>query len=144
MELADPKYKFDDTFTVKSRDNEKFVKVPRIACEGQSFGASLEIDIYDELFPLKEGDNFFLALTDSVSNVQRADEGVWDQSNEPSVIDHFDHVMYGKLYKKEERKQDVVAVYVSFGGLLMKLEGGKRELEQLNLENRLYLLLKRS
>jgi len=76
MELADPKYKFDDTFTVKSRDNEKFVKVPRIACEGQSFGASLEIDIYDELFPLKEGDNFFLALTDSVSNVQRADEGV--------------------------------------------------------------------
>jgi len=52
--------------------------------------------------------------------------------------------MYGKLYKKEERKQDVVAVYVSFGGLLMKLEGGKRELEQLNLENRLYLLLKRS
>ena len=27
MELADPKYKFDDTFTVKGKDNEKFAKV---------------------------------------------------------------------------------------------------------------------
>ena len=57
----------------------------------------------DFVLGLKEGDQFFMALTDSVSTVQRADEGVWDQSNEPSVIDHFDHVMYGKLYKKEVR-----------------------------------------
>lgn len=144
MELADPKYKFDDTFTVKSMDNEKFAKVPRVVCEGNSFGASLEMDFYFDSFSLKEGDQFFMALTDSVSTVQRADEGVWDQSNEPSVIDHFDHVMYGKLYKKEDRKQDTVAVYISFGGLLCKLEGGKRELESLTLDQRLYVLIKRS
>ena len=70
MELADPKYKFDDTFTVKSMDNEKFQKVPRVSCEGQSFGASLEMDFYFESFSLKECDTFFMALTDSVSTVE--------------------------------------------------------------------------
>merc|ERR1719326_1800925 len=143
MEFADVKYKFDDTFTVKKRDNEKFEKVPRYTCEGATFGALLECDVHDDLFPMKEGDSFFMALMDTVSSVTRGNEGTWDQSNEPSIIDHFDYVMYGKLYKKEEKK-DKISIFISFGGLLFKITAGRRELDSLNMENRLYVLMKRA
>jgi len=141
MELSDPRYKFDDTFEVKNFDNEKFPTVARLTCKGEN--SSLEIDVYTDLYPIKEGDKFFMALTDSVSNVQREAPGVWDQSNEPTLMDHFEYVQYGKLYKKESKKGDSVSVFVSYGGLLMKLEAGRRELENLHLDQRLYLLIKR-
>lgn len=75
--------------------------------------------------------------------MQREAPGVWDQTNEPSLMDHFEYVQFGKLYKKESKKGDTVSVLVSFGGLLMKLEAGRRELESLHLDQRLYLLIKK-
>lgn len=142
MELSDPRYKFDDTFEVKKFDNEKFPTVARLTCNGDKL-TNLEIDVYTDLYPIKEGDKFFMALTDSVSNVQREAPGVWDQSTEPTLMDHFEYVQYGKLYKKESKKGDTVSVMVSYGGLLMKLDAGKRELENLHMDQRLYLLIKR-
>lgn len=141
MELSDPRYKFDDTFTVTKFDNEKFPTVARLSCNGEQ--SSLEIDVYTDLYSIKTGEKFFMALTDQVAQVQREAPGVWDQTNEPSLMDHFEYVQFGKLYKKESKKGDTVSVLVSFGGLLMKLEAGRRELESLHLDQRLYLLIKK-
>uniref|UniRef100_UPI00358F5BFF DNA-directed RNA polymerases I, II, and III subunit RPABC3-like isoform X2 n=1 Tax=Myxine glutinosa TaxID=7769 RepID=UPI00358F5BFF len=62
--------------------------------------------------------------------------------------DQFEYVMYGKVYRIEgdETSTDAatrLAAYVSFGGLLMRLQGDANNLHGLVPGSRLYLLLKR-
>lgn len=50
--------------------------------------------------------------------------------------------MFGTVYKFEESQDnDKMAVYISFGGLLMRLEGGYRSLSNLKQENA-YILIR--
>lgn len=52
------------------------------------------------------------------------------------LADRFEYVMYGRVYKLEEEEKDKLAVYVSYGGLLMCLRGDAR-----NLQVRPFMLL---
>ena len=81
--------------------------------------------------------------------------GTYDQSNQPSLLDQYEYAMYGKIYKwKQEKPKEAVCapalragfgavrraerarrrrdreVYVSFGGLLMRLRGDSRHLRR--------------
>lgn len=59
-----------------------------------------------------------------------------------SLADDYDYVMFGTVYKFEESQDnDKMAVYISFGGLLMRLEGGYRSLSNLKQENA-YILIR--
>ena len=80
------------------------------------------------------------------------DEGANDSSatrswrppppGERSLADDYDYVMYGTAYKFEEVSKELIAVYYSFGGLLMRLEGNYRSLNNVKQENA-YLLIRR-
>ena len=69
--------------------------------------------------------------------------GSWrpPKQGERSLADDYDYVMYGTVYKFEEGSDDKISVYVSFGGLLLCLEGGYRNLSSLKQEN-IYLLMR--
>ena len=76
-----------------------------------------------------------------------------------SVMDNFDYVMYGKIFqfspdKKEEEdnsEPDTLSISISFGGLLLRISKLKRDnktgkpksFEDINLDDTLYLLLKK-
>ena len=62
----------------------------------------------------------------------------------PSLLDQYEYSMYGKLYKwKQDMPKAPVEIYISFGGLLMRLKGDPRHLAKLTLDSRLYLLIRK-
>lgn len=140
---------FDDIFNITDVDSARYNKVSRIV--GSSTTSSdikITLDINSDLFPVKTNDSLTITLASSLSleedsNPQTSTTS-WrpPKSGEKSLADDYDYVMYGTVYKFEESADDKIAVYVSFGGLLLCLEGGYRNLSSLKQEN-IYLLIRR-
>uniref|UniRef100_A0A8C4QBM7 RNA polymerase II, I and III subunit H n=1 Tax=Eptatretus burgeri TaxID=7764 RepID=A0A8C4QBM7_EPTBU len=95
------------------------------------------------------GDKFRLVIASSLFEDGTPDDGEYCPADDrPSRADQFEYVMYGKVYRIEgdETSTDAatrLAAYVSFGGLLMRLQGDANNLHGLVPGSRLYLLLKR-
>ena len=105
---------------------------------------ALDLDVNSDLFPLEINDQFTFALAHTLALDGSTDSGTFDQSGQPSLLDQYDYVMYGKLYKwKQETPKGPVELFVSFGGLLMRLKGDARHLSKLQLDSRVYLLIRK-
>jgi len=58
--------------------------------------------------------------------------------------DDFDYVMYGLVYRIDDDESGTrLAVYVSFGGLLMRLQGEAQHLNLIKQDMNLYLMMKK-
>lgn len=67
-------------------------------------------------------------------------------SNRPSLMDNYEYVMFGKVFKYKDSNQGGVMrveVFVSFGGLLMQLSGDPKKLEALEVDDNIYLLMRK-
>jgi len=136
---------YQDQFEVKEV-SKKFDKVTRVSCRlsEEGYDMSLDLDINSDLFPMDINDNFTFALAATLALDGSTDSGSFDQSGLPSLLDQYDYVMYGKLYKwKQEAPKAPVELFVSFGGLLMRLKGDARHLSKLMLDSRVYLLIRK-
>ncbi|XP_072988286.1 DNA-directed RNA polymerases II and V subunit 8A-like isoform X2 [Typha latifolia] len=64
-----------------------------------------------------------------------------------SLADKFEYVMHGKLYKISEDSSSghstKVEIYASFGGLLMMLKGDPSNAANFELDQRLFLLMRK-
>ena len=61
-------------------------------------------------------------------------------------MDAYEYVMYGKIFKYKDSSKSGqlrVEVFISFGGLLMQLIGDPKKLETLEVDNNVYLLLRK-
>ncbi|CAH00475.1 DNA-directed RNA polymerase core subunit RPB8 [Kluyveromyces lactis] len=140
---------FDDVFTVQEVDTGRYNKVSRIEAQSTSQeSCKLTLDINSELFPIKTQDQLAVMITTSLQ-LDGSEEPQGTSWRAPpagtrSLADDYDYVMYGTAYKFEEVKgnKDLLAVYYSFGGLLMRLEGNYRLLNNLKQENA-YLLCRK-
>ena len=68
------------------------------------------------------------------------------ESDRKTLMDIHDYVMYGKIFKyKDSSKagQIKVEVFISFGGLLMQLIGDPKKLETLEVDNNVYLCMRK-
>lgn len=65
-------------------------------------------------------------------------------SGEESLADKYEYVMHGKVYRCEEQQDSKLAVFISFGGLLMRLKGDTRSLQDIELDSMLYVLIRKS
>jgi len=64
----------------------------------------------------------------------------------PTLADKYDYVMFGRVFKYKDSSasgQVKADVYVSFGGLLMQLTGDPKRLEDLDLDQNVYLLIRK-
>merc|ERR1712099_218164 len=114
---------FEDIFDVKDIDPEgkKFDRVSRLHCESESFKMDLILDINDWIYPIEQSST-------------RADS--------------FEYVMHGKIYRIEGDETDKdgsgrLAAYVSYGGLLMRLQGDANNLHGFEVDHHVYLLMKK-
>ncbi|CAE7215790.1 RPB8 [Symbiodinium natans] len=121
---------FEDSFQVKNVDDSRFERAGRMDCESIAFTTNnLEIDINHIIYPVQGGDQIYVAITRNVSPADDPRKLNTAYDHDPrllgrSVMDHFDYVMYGKVYKKEVKKEENMAtVWASYGGLLMKPGG---------------------
>ncbi|GMM37572.1 DNA-directed RNA polymerase core subunit [Saccharomycopsis crataegensis] len=137
---------FDDIFVITEIDNANYDKVSRVTARSKSSQEiQLTIDINHDLFPIEMNETLTVALTASLTESSETGESVsWrpPRAGEHSLADDYDYVMYGTVYKFNEGKDDKISVFVSFGGLLMCLEGPYRSLSSLKQEH-VYILIRR-
>ncbi|KAI1107919.1 DNA-directed RNA polymerases I [Jackrogersella minutella] len=138
---------FEDTFTVTKRDQSKYDRVARINCTSTDNQTTMCLDVNSELFPVREGVNIEVLLATSLSLdgvKDEEDEKGWRHvRGESTLADMYDYVCHGKIYKFEDGADgQTIRAYVSFGGLLMQLEGPYKKLTPLRVENT-YLLIKK-
>lgn len=139
---------FDDTFEVQDVDPgvRKFTRVSRILCHGENYEMDLVLDINSDLFKVKVGDKVNLALASTLRLDGQPDEKTYNPTDDPSLMDHYEYVMHGKVFKIQQsskQKNSTLECYVSYGGLLMCLKGDPRNLHKLELDQQLYLLMRR-
>ncbi|AGO11362.1 AaceriACR111Cp [[Ashbya] aceris (nom. inval.)] len=139
---------FDDIFTIQEVDQGRYNKVSRIeAISTSQDSCKLTLDVNTELFPLQPQQQLTVMLATTLNLDGTEDSnGSWrpPAPGSRSLADDFDYVTYGTAYKFEEANgnKDMLAVYYSFGGLLMRLEGNYRLLSNFKQEN-VYLLCRR-
>ena len=107
----------------------------------------LTLDVHSELYPMTVKQRFTLALASTLNLDGTPSATTYEPSTRRTHADDFQYVMYGKVYKYEEEKStdksmDKVAVYVSYGGLLMCIKGEGRYLDKIDVGNNLYLLMR--
>lgn len=142
---------FEDIFNVKDIDPEgkKFDRVSRLHCESESFKMDLILDVNTWLYPMELGDKFRLVLATTLREDGYPDSGEWNPlDTEGSRADSFEYVMYGLNYRIEgddsaPETSSRLAAYVSFGGLLMRLQGDANNLHGFEVDQHIYLLMKK-
>jgi len=121
-----------------------FPNVSRIVGQSETGGgADIIVDIQCELYRLKTKDKFTLALANTLDLTGKPDPKVWIQTNEPSLLDKYDYGMYGKVFKVDHLPDSKVVIYVSHGGLLMKISGSSTNLRDIKQDQRIYTLFRK-
>ncbi|PNH04302.1 DNA-directed RNA polymerases I, II, and III subunit rpabc3 [Tetrabaena socialis] len=144
---------FEDVFDVvdKDPDGKKFDNVSRFICHSDLYEMDLHLDINTELFPLQRNDKFSLVLAwtlnlDATPGSEKYDADFpaisGRRTGRRTPPHNYDYVMHGPPPKYKDNNMKV-EVYVSFGGLLMKLAGDPAKLEPIEVDNNVYLLLKK-
>ena len=138
---------FEDIFevTALNPDGYKFDRVNRIQGTGTTFECDLLLDINCEIYNLKDNEKFTLVLASTLHlDGSPADHFCYTaNSSEPSLADNYEYVMHGRVFDRTYKKDGTVTIAISFGGLLMRLQGDQRHLTNVRADQRLYLLLKK-
>ncbi|KAM0348774.1 hypothetical protein ACHAPU_004213 [Fusarium lateritium] len=140
---------FEESFTVTEYDQSKYDRVARISCTSSDSQTVMTLDINIELFPCAVSDSLHVVLSTTLSlDGSKEEEKGWRDvgkgGDAPATIaDLYDYVCHGKIYKFEETYDGTtINAYVSFGGLLMSLQGPVKKLTPLRVDN-VYLLIKK-
>ena len=141
---------FEDIFDVKDIDpqGKKFDRVSRLMCESESFKMDLILDVNTQIYPVNMGEKFRLVLASTLKEDGTPDDGEYNPAETgPSRADQFEYVMYGKVYRVENEGTDQnssrLSAYVSYGGLLMRLQGDENNLQELQVDSHVFLLIKK-
>merc|ERR1712179_238933 len=96
------------------------------------------------------GEKFRLVLATTLREDGFPDSGDWNPTDTgTSRADQFEYVMHGKIYRIEgdgdfnSESSGRLSAYVSYGGLLMRLEGDANNLHGFEVDHYVYLLMKR-
>ncbi|KAI9337163.1 RNA polymerase [Zopfochytrium polystomum] len=140
---------FTDIFEVNDldQDGKKFDRVSRIKATSESADMEIILDINSEIYPMRVQDKFTLTLALSLSldggaNDSSVKRESWREvAAKRSLADDYEYVMFGKVYKYDERERSKATVYASFGGLLLCMSGDP---VQVNIGQEVYLLLRKN
>ncbi|KAG6421097.1 hypothetical protein SASPL_117646 [Salvia splendens] len=123
-----------------------FRLVSRISARSEQFDMLIHLDVNIEIYPMHAGEKFMLVLASTLNLDGTPDSGYYTPGNKKSLADKFDFVMQGKLYRISEEsseKQVKADIYVSFGGLLMMLKGDPSIAARFELDQRLFILIRK-
>ncbi|KAL9309657.1 putative RNA polymerase, Rpb8, nucleic acid-binding protein [Arabidopsis thaliana] len=138
---------FEDIFVVDQLDpdGKKFDKVTRVQATSHNLEMFMHLDVNTEVYPLAVGDKFTLALAPTLNLDGTPDTGYFTPGAKKTLADKYEYIMHGKLYKISERdgKTPKAELYVSFGGLLMLLKGDPAHISHFELDQRLFLLMRK-
>lgn len=137
---------FEDIFDVVkiNPEGKKFDRVDRIVCKGETYETDLLIDIASETYTLRVGDKFSFALTSTLRLDGKPDSDYYEPDGKPSMLDQYEYGMCGKVFRYEYLADRKVGVVASFGGLLMLLKGEQRHLVKIQMDQKVYSLIRKA
>ena len=154
---------FSDTFTVTDINSQKYDRVSRLSANTENGDTFLTLDVNSEVYPCSIGERLHVLLASTLSLDGSKDDGKgWREvgRGESSLADEYDYVCHGKIYRFEEGDEENMLVlpranaprkliryvyskvFVSFGGLLLYIEGPYKKLTPLRIDY-VYLLIKK-
>ncbi|CAM9771833.1 unnamed protein product [Choristocarpus tenellus] len=88
------------------------------------YDMDLLLDIKCEIYKVKEADRLTLVLYSTLDISGKPDEGIYRPlGDEVTLVDKFDYVMHGRIFKCAHAGDSKVQILASFGGLLLHLTG---------------------
>lgn len=96
---------FEDSFNCVAVNHQKYDRVARITATSVNDEVELTLDINIEVYPFNSEDKFQMSLASTLALDGKKDEGrSWREvsKGESTLADHYDYVMYGKIYKFDE------------------------------------------
>ncbi|EED22977.1 DNA-directed RNA polymerases i, ii, and iii 145 kDa polypeptide [Talaromyces stipitatus ATCC 10500] len=140
---------FEDTFTITSINSQKYDRVSRISCTSTDNLTTFTLDINTELYPCAVGESLSMALASTLSLDGKDEDNAASRGwrdvgmGEHTLANEYDYVCHGKVYRFEEGSTSGnMSVFVSFGGLLLYMDGPYNKLVPLRIDY-VYLLLKK-
>ncbi|CAM9260833.1 unnamed protein product [Pylaiella littoralis] len=136
---------FEDIFEVGklNPDGKKFDRVNRLECKGVTYDMDLLLDTNCDIYPVKEAERLTFVLASTLDLSGKPDDGTYKPlGDEVSLADKYEYVMHGRVYRFEHQKD--TKVFASFGGLLMRLTGDQRHVANIEVDSRVFCLLRRN
>lgn len=138
---------FEETFTLTAINAQKYDRVSRISAANNAQDCIITLDMNTEIYPMAVADRIHLILASTLQLDGSKDDGKgWrdlGKAENPSLADMYDYVCHGKVYRFEEGEGEMIKVFVSFGGLLLYIEGPYKKLTPLRIDH-VYLLIKKA
>ncbi|GAB4848256.1 hypothetical protein Ancab_002923 [Ancistrocladus abbreviatus] len=140
---------FEDTFNILriDPDGKKFDKVSRIEGQSDRFDAYILLDVNIDIYPINKDKRYTIGLATTLDLDGTPDTGYYNQGGRETLADKYEYVMHGRLYRVEEYgsgEQVKGEIYVSYGGLLMMLRVDQATSNKFDLDQRLFLLMKKT
>ncbi|KXS12092.1 RNA polymerase [Gonapodya prolifera JEL478] len=137
------------------KDGKKFDRVSRISGRTKDSDLDVSIDVNTEIYPVKPGDDYSLALAHSLvaagsssgSSYASDPSQAWrdvGKGDRKTLADDYDYVMGGRVFKFEDAGKDRVSLLISYGGLLMSIEGPPRYFSGVSKGQTVYLMMRKA
>jgi DNA-directed RNA polymerase I, II, and III subunit RPABC3 len=139
---------FEDTILINEldKDGRFFEKVSRVDATSEVYDCKISFDVNVDIYPVQKGSFYTLVLAKSLNTDGMASPNTFSYdlyTKKNTLLDKYDYVMYGKIFKFNEENDGRVSIFVSFGGLLLSITGNQNHLQDLKIDERIYLLLKK-
>eukprot|EP00192_Tetraselmis_astigmatica_P014816 CAMPEP_0117686464 /NCGR_PEP_ID=MMETSP0804-20121206/22467_1 /TAXON_ID=1074897 /ORGANISM="Tetraselmis astigmatica, Strain CCMP880" /LENGTH=147 /DNA_ID=CAMNT_0005498165 /DNA_START=351 /DNA_END=791 /DNA_ORIENTATION=+ len=142
---------FEDVFEIlrKDPDGKRFDRVSRFNARSDTYQMDLVLDLNVDIYPLEEGQKVKLVLSSTLSLDGSQTSDSYDPDlylgKKPSLMDEYEYVMHGKIFKYKDTSVGgalKTEVFISYGGLLMQLVGDPKKLGELEVDSKVYLLIR--
>lgn len=139
---------FEDTILLNEidKDGRFFEKVSRVDATSEVYDCKISFDVNVDIYPVSKGSYYSFVLAKSLNTDGMASPNTFSYdlyTKKNTLLDKYDYVMYGKIFKFNEENDGRVSLFVSFGGLLLSITGNQNHLQDLKIDERIYLLLKK-
>ena len=138
---------FEDLFQINELNpgGKKFDRVNRLIGRAVTYEIELILDINSDIYQVRPQDKLTLVLASTLNLDNTPDDGTYRPiEHEMTLANGYEYVMHGRIFKYEQAAGTKVAVYASFGGLLMRLTGEQRHLTRISIDQRMYLLVRQN
>ncbi|KMT14336.1 hypothetical protein BVRB_4g071190 [Beta vulgaris subsp. vulgaris] len=144
-----PPLLFEDIFNIirVDPDGKKFDKVSRFEAQSDKFDAFILLDVNIDVYRINKDKRYTIGLATTLDLDGTPDTGYYNQTSRETLADRYEYVMHGRTFRIADvdfEGQEKGEIYVSFGGLLMMLRVDKSVSKHFELDQRVFLLMKRT
>lgn len=138
---------FEDNLKIDSLDKngKVFDRITRIEGTALDSKCKIILDVNSEIYKVSKDKMYSILITKSLypdGNLSNTfNYEMYLKKN--SLMENYDYVMNGKVFKLTEEADQQIGVHISFGGLIMGIIGDKMQLTSLNVDERVYFLMKK-